>query len=84
MVHGFVRTLVKLTIASLIVGVTLTHLGVTPEKLLREFGLTEERLIELVRQAIAWAMPNLTLGALIIVPVWFVLYLFRPPRPRSE
>jgi hypothetical protein len=25
------------------------------------------------------ALPNLLLGALVIVPVWFVLYLFRPP-----
>ena len=31
-----------------------------------------------------WALPNLMLGALVIVPVWFVVYLFRPPRPRSD
>jgi hypothetical protein len=31
-----------------------------------------------------WALPNLTLGALVIMPVWFVIYLFRPPRARSD
>ena len=31
-----------------------------------------------------WALPNLMLGALVIVPVWFLIYLFRPPRPRSD
>jgi hypothetical protein len=40
--------------------------------------------MELARQVVAWAMPNLTLGALIIVPVWLVVYLFRPPRPRID
>jgi len=37
------------------------------------------RLEELARAGLAWALPNLLLGALVIVPVWFLLYLFRPP-----
>jgi hypothetical protein len=84
MIQDFVQTVVKLAIASLIVGTTLTHLGVTPDKLIGAFGLTPERVIELAQQGIVWAMPNLTLGALVILPVWFVVYLFRPPRPRSD
>jgi uncharacterized protein DUF6460 len=82
--HGFVHTVVKLAIASLILGAAMAHFGITPEKLLREFGLTPEQAMELVRRGIDWAMPNLTLGALVIVPVWFVIYLFRPPRPRID
>ena len=84
MVDGFLRTLVKLTIASLIVGSALAYFGVTPEKLMREFGVTEDQVIEHLRRAITWATPNLILGALVITPVWLVLYLFRPPRPRSD
>ena len=42
-------------------------------------GLSTARLEELARTALAWALPNLLLGALVIVPVWFLLYLFRPP-----
>ena len=83
MVHDFVRTLVKLTVASLIVGSVMTHFGVTAEKLVGAFGLTPERAVELVQQGMTWALPNLTLGALVIVPVWFAIYLFRPPGPRS-
>ena len=49
-------------------------------KLLRDFGLTPDRVAELARQALTWALPNLMLGALVIVPVWFVVFLFRPPR----
>lgn len=84
MVHDLVRTLAKLTIASLIVGTAMTHFGVTPDKLIGAFGLTPERAIELAQQGLTWALPNLTLGALVIIPVWFVIYLFRPPRPRSD
>jgi hypothetical protein len=84
MVHGFVRTLVKLAVASLIVGTIMTHFGITPDKLMQEFGVSQERLVDLARQGLTWAMPNLLLGALVIVPVWFVVYLFRPPRPHSD
>ena len=84
MVHGFVRTVVKITVASLVVGVILTHVGVTPEQLIRQSGFTEDRLLELARQAVTWALPNLLLGSLVIVPVWFLIYLFRPPRPHGE
>ena len=84
MVQDFVHTLVKLTVASLIVGTAMTHFGVTPEKLVGAFGLTPERALELAQQGMTWALPNLTLGALVIVPVWFAVFLFRPPRPRSD
>jgi hypothetical protein len=47
--------------------------------LLQTTGYSTERLEDLARQGLAWALPNLLLGALIIVPVWFVFYLFRPP-----
>jgi hypothetical protein len=33
----------------------------------------------LAREGLAWALPNVLLGALIIVPVWFLFYLFHPP-----
>jgi hypothetical protein len=78
MVQDFVQTVVKLAIASLIVGTVMTHFGVTPEKFIGAFGLTPERALELAQQGMTWALPNLTLGALIIVPVWFVVYLVPP------
>jgi len=82
MFDDFVRTLVKLGVASLILGSGLAYFGVTPEKLLGALGLSPEQAVELVRRGIEWAMPNITLGAIVIVPVWLVMYLFRPPRPR--
>jgi hypothetical protein len=84
MVHGFLRTLVKIAVASLIVGTVMAHFGITPEMLMQEIGLSQERLIELARQGVAWALPNLLLGSLVIIPVSFVIYLFWPPSTRSN
>jgi hypothetical protein len=79
MLGRFTRTVVKVLVASLIVGTILAHFGLTPDELMRTAGLSTDRLEELARAGLAWALPNLLLGALVIVPVWFLLYLFRPP-----
>jgi hypothetical protein len=84
MIHGVSRTLVRIAVASLVVGSIMTHFGITPEQVVRQSGLSQERLIELARYGLAWALPNLVLGALVIVPVWFLIYLFRPTRARSD
>jgi len=80
MLHPLIRMVVKVAIASLIVGTILAHFGITAEQLIKEFGFSFERIEELARRGVAWALPNLLLGAMVIVPVWFLLYLFRPPR----
>jgi hypothetical protein len=77
-------TLVKVAVASLIVGTILQHFGITAEQILRDFGLTPERLADLMRQGFSWALPNLLLGMLVIVPVWLLIFLFRPPGARSD
>jgi Family of unknown function (DUF6460) len=77
-------TLVKVAVASLIVGTVLAHFGITADQVLKDMGLTPERLAELARQGFAWALPNILLGSMIIVPVWLVVFLFRPPGTRSE
>jgi hypothetical protein len=82
--HAFLWTLLKILIASLVAGMILNHLGITPDALIGYTGMTRERLEELAQQGIAWALPNVMLGALVIVPVWLLVYLFRPPGPSSQ
>jgi hypothetical protein len=79
MLSRITRTLVKVVVASLIVGTVLAHFGITTDQLMKTTGLSSERVQELARAGLAWALPNLLLGSLVIVPIWFVLYLFRPP-----
>jgi hypothetical protein len=79
MLNRLTRTVVKVLVASLIVGTILAHFGITTDELIKHTGLSPERIEDLARAGVAWALPNLLLGSLVIVPVWFVLYLFRPP-----
>jgi hypothetical protein len=84
MLFSSLRTLVKVAVASLIVGTILSHFGITAEALLREAGITPERVTEYGQRAWDWAAPNLMLGAMVIIPVWFLVFLFRPPGAKSE
>jgi len=84
MLHTTLRTTVKVVLASLVVGTILAHFGISAEQLMSEFGLSAERMGDYARQGFAWAWPNLLLGALVIVPIWFVVFLFRPPGQSSS
>jgi len=84
MLARLISSLVKVAVASLIVGTVLAHFGITADQILKDMGVTPERMAELARQGFAWALPNLLLGSLIIIPVWFVAFLFRPPGERRE
>lgn len=80
MVLRIVATFIKIVIASLVVGVLLSYLEITPEQVLAEFGLTSENVMATISRGITWAVPHLILGSIVIVPVWLIIYLFRPPR----
>jgi hypothetical protein len=84
MFHDLLRTVVKVAVASLVVGAVLGHFGITPDQLMQRVGLSQERVLELARHGWEWALPNLLLGALVIVPLWFLAFLVRPPRPRND
>jgi hypothetical protein len=84
MLHPLLRTLVKVAVASLVVGAILAHFGITADQLMKSTGFTVERLEDYAKRGFAWAWPNVLLGSMIIVPVWFLIYLFRPPGQRSS
>ena len=85
MLYATLRTLAKVVVASLVVGTILAHFGITADQLMREFGLSADRVEDYARKGFAWAWPNVLLGALVIVPIWFIVFLFRPPgRSSSE
>ena len=77
-------TVAKIAFASLVAGAILGQFGISSEQVLTLAGMTPERLQELAQRAVAWALPNVTLGALVIVPIWFLAFLFRPPRRSND
>lgn len=75
-----VSALVKILLASLATGAVLSALNISAAELLAEIGLTPERVFALLQEGAAWAIPNVVLGSMVIVPIWLVTYLLRPPR----
>ena len=55
MFNRLTRTLVKVVVASLIVGTILAHFGITAGELIKTAGLSSERLEQLARDAVSWA-----------------------------
>jgi hypothetical protein len=84
MLHPFLWTLIRVVAASLILGAVLAHFGITADQLMLKTGLTPERIEEYARRGFAWAWPNALLGSLVIVPLWFLIILFRPPPPQRR
>jgi hypothetical protein len=84
MFYATLRTFAKVAVASLVVGTILAHFGITADQLMREVGLSTDRVEDYARAGFAWAWPNVLLGALVIVPIWFVVFLFRPPGQSSS
>ena len=52
MLHPILRTLVKVAVASLVVGTILAHFGITAEQLMREFGLSADRIEDYASRAL--------------------------------
>lgn len=73
-------TIVKIAIASLITGVVLAKLNLSAEQILLEIGLTPERVMDYFERGMRWAIPNIVLGSVVVLPIWLLIYLFRPPR----
>jgi hypothetical protein len=84
MFYATLRTFAKVAVASLVVGTILAHFGLTADQLMRAIGLSTDRVEDYARQGFAWAWPNVLLGALVIVPIWFIVFLFRPPGQSSS
>jgi len=55
-------------------------LNLSAEEILIELGLTPDSVLGAINYGVTWAVPNVILGSMVILPVWLVVYLFRPPR----
>ena len=55
-------------------------MNLSAEAILARVGLTPDKLLALFERGIQWAIPNIILGSMVILPIWTVVYLLRPPR----
>ena len=70
----------KIIFASLIVGAGLSLFDVTANDVLSKAGLTPQEVGELLTKGVEWALPNIMLGSMVIIPIWVLTFMLRPPR----
>lgn len=78
--YRFLLAAFKIGVASVMTGAALSALDLSAADVLQKIGMTPEKMAETIDRGVAWALPNLILGSLVIVPIWLVVSLFRPPR----
>ena len=75
MQNSVVSTIVKLAIISLLVGFALAFFGIDPRNLITSLGSTVVSIYEVILRFLQWAVKYILLGAVVVVPIWFVFFL---------
>lgn len=66
-------TLIKLAVASVVVGILLAIFGIQPIDLWRNFIDTVAHIWNMGFDALSWSVRYILLGAVVVVPIWLVL-----------
>src|SRR5262245_42898424 len=81
---------IRLVILSIVVGVVLSALGITPDNFFYQINILLRRICDLGFGAFETVLGYLVLGAMVVVPIWFVSRLLKasrgsdvPPPPKS-
>lgn len=74
------RVLAQLIVLSLVVGIVLSALGVSPFDIIEGFRRLIDRVWFAGFDTIVWAWRYFLLGAVIVVPVWLVMRILRAGR----
>lgn len=69
-------TLLKLAIASVVVGIVLAVFGIRPIDLWRDFIDTFVRVWEMGFDAIRWSGEYFLLGAIVVIPIFIIVRLW--------
>ena len=73
----------RLALLSILVGVVLAALGFDPTNILPSIERFVLRIWNMGWDAVTWAWRYFLLGAILVVPIWFIVRLVRTPRERN-
>ena len=72
----------RLVLLSILIGFILRVLGLDPLNLIRSLRDLIQSIWDMGFDAIVWLWRYFVLGAVIVIPIWFVVRLVRAPRGR--
>jgi hypothetical protein len=77
------RVLAQLVLLSLVVGVVLSALGVSPFDIVNGLTRLVRRIYDTGFESVAWIWRYFLLGAVIVFPVWLIMRVMRLGRRRG-
>jgi hypothetical protein len=75
-------TIIKLVLFSFVIGLLLSFFDIDPAQLLKNFGATAQKIFEIVADIIEWGVKYVLLGAVVVVPIWLVIFALGKARGR--
>lgn len=70
-----IGTIIKILLASLCVGLLLAYFNLSPQELFRGAFEHFSEIFEWVSSVAGWAVSYVLLGAIVVVPIWLLVYL---------
>ena len=77
------RTVIKVVVWSLVIGLLLAAFDIKPQLLLEGLGETVQSIFELVASFVEWTVPYILLGAVVVIPIWLIMTIIRIAREKS-
>jgi hypothetical protein len=75
--------IVRLILLSILVGVVLAALGFDPQNLLPSIRRLIQRVWDMGWDAVHWAWSYFVLGAIVVVPIWFIVRMVKAQKQRT-
>ncbi len=68
--------IIRLILLSVVVGIVLSTLGITPANLFQRLDILARRIYDLGFGSVEWLFSHLLLGAMLVVPIWLLARVF--------
>lgn len=75
MPQNVIGTILKILLASLVLGFILKFLEISPKDLLLDFGTTVQKAFAWAGDFVAGSIEYVLVGAVIVVPIWLIVFL---------
>ena len=72
----------KLVLLSILIGVVLSALGLDPWNVVASVRRLFQNIWDMGFDAIKWLWQYFLLGAVLVIPIWFILRLINAPKGR--
>ncbi len=76
--------ILRLIVLSVIVGVVLAAFGLSPVDLVYKIQLLARRIYDMGFDAFDWAFQYFLLGAVLVIPIWFLSRLFKSGKKSGD